>query len=187
MHDPLTVAFEIRLPFGRTSFGYRPSFITIWHRDPEKRGDDDSCDWFGRRRNLNKREAALEQAWVQLSDTLGNAPFYPDKRLYGLAPHAEGNSSPVQDMERAFYSWRRRGRRWHPRWHVHHWRFQVHPAQKFKRWAFSRCAGCGLRFTWGYAPVSGSWYSGGPRWFRNEPGVYHSECYPPRPYEEETK
>ncbi len=52
MHDPLTVAFEIKNPFARRySWGRRwvdrPSLITVWHRDPESDGSDDSCGWFG--------------------------------------------------------------------------------------------------------------------------------------------
>lgn len=63
MHDPLTVAFEIKYPWrhysraerkadGSTPFDkewrrtYRDSFITIWHKDPERHGSDDSCGWF---------------------------------------------------------------------------------------------------------------------------------------------
>lgn len=54
MHDPCTVAFEIRSPFRRDGVfkGYRPSLITIWHVDPERnageRGtrSDDTCGWF---------------------------------------------------------------------------------------------------------------------------------------------
>lgn len=65
----------------------------------------------------------------------------------------------------------------HPKWHVWHWRIQVHPLQSFKRWAFSRCAGCGSRFTYGYAPVAGQWDGGGPTW-HGEASVYHSACYP---------
>lgn len=52
MHDPMTVAFEIRYPwrahatprndFERT---YRRPLITVWHRDPCVGGDDDSCGW----------------------------------------------------------------------------------------------------------------------------------------------
>lgn len=59
MHDPMTVAFEIKWPFGGakhqrkdgTVYRYRPSFITIWHVDPCKAGNwrnDDSCGWFMR-------------------------------------------------------------------------------------------------------------------------------------------
>lgn len=53
MHDPMTVAFEIKYPWknGRLTDlfpkGYRDPFITIWHVDPEKDGSDDSC-WRGK-------------------------------------------------------------------------------------------------------------------------------------------
>jgi hypothetical protein len=67
--------------------------------------------------------------------------------------------------------------RWrHPRWHVWHWRIQVHTAQQFKRWAFSRCCECGRGFTWGYAPTTNNWHGTGPLWFRSEKGVFHGNC-----------
>lgn len=72
----------------------------------------------------------------------------------------------------------RRPRYRHPRWHVWHWKIQIHALQAFKRWAFSRCEGCGKRFAWGYGPVSTSWHGTGPRWFRQEQHVYHSDCCP---------
>lgn len=74
MHDPQTVAFEIRYPwlkYGRKArkgvaggLGdfertYRASFITIWHVDPERDGSDDSCGWFKRARHGDR--ASLEQ------------------------------------------------------------------------------------------------------------------------------
>lgn len=68
----------------------------------------------------------------------------------------------------------------HPKWHFWHWKIQCHPVQLFKRWAFSRCCKCGRRFTWGYSPVSGQWNGTGPRWFRGEKGVYHSNCDQPQ-------
>lgn len=68
----------------------------------------------------------------------------------------------------------------HPRWHIWHWKINVGPLLSFKRWAFSRCAKCGGRFPWGYAPI-GPWGGNGPRWFRNEPGVYHHGCDGPHP------
>jgi hypothetical protein len=60
MHDPLTVAFEIKYPWpkwgrkGQSEWerSYRENFITIWHKDPLKFAgkcgcrDDDSCGWF---------------------------------------------------------------------------------------------------------------------------------------------
>ncbi len=47
MHDPLTVAHQIPNPFLRKRHNYRPALVTIWHKDPETDGTDDSCDWFG--------------------------------------------------------------------------------------------------------------------------------------------
>lgn len=67
----------------------------------------------------------------------------------------------------------------HPKWHVHHWRFQFHLAQTFKRWAFSRCSKCDGRFTWGYSPTTNSWRGRGPRWFKSEHDVFHGDCDSP--------
>lgn len=183
MHDPMTLAFAIRNPFisrpplvagGKP---YHAPLIDIWHVDPEKGGSDDSCDWSGRRRPLNEREQALANAYNELSHVLGNAPFYPDARLYGHDPHGDDNHSPKREMDRAFYAWRRNsGFRWHPRWHVHHWRIKVIPLLHFKRWAFSRCRACGGRFAWGESPISDSWGGPGPKWFRNIERVRHMGC-----------
>jgi len=53
MHDPASVAFEIRLGSKYKKNGeYRDPFITIWHIDPETDGTDDSCGHFIRERHL---------------------------------------------------------------------------------------------------------------------------------------
>jgi|CXWL01.1.fsa_nt_gi hypothetical protein len=52
MHDPSTVAFDIKNPFSRKE--YPDTLITIWHCDPEKDGTDDSCGWFMRARHGDK-------------------------------------------------------------------------------------------------------------------------------------
>lgn len=69
-------------------------------------------------------------------------------------------------------------RKWwkHPRWHFHHWKIQIHFVQTLKRWLFSRCCKCGKRFSWAYSPCSSSWNGTGPKWFRSEEHVCHSEC-----------
>jgi len=63
-----------------------------------------------------------------------------------------------------------------PRWHVWHWKLQIHPFQTFKRWAFSRCCKCGKGFAWGASPCTGLWNSEGPRWFSSERDIYHASC-----------
>jgi hypothetical protein len=77
MHDPMTVAHEIKYPwreYGRAEIEaraqsrqvpvdhpsldfertYRAPFITIWHNDPERDGSDDSCGWFMRARHCDQ-------------------------------------------------------------------------------------------------------------------------------------
>lgn len=56
MHDPLTVAHEIYLgPKEKKNGHYRSPLLTIWHRDPETDGTDDSCGWFMRPRHCNQQ------------------------------------------------------------------------------------------------------------------------------------
>lgn len=64
----------------------------------------------------------------------------------------------------------------HPRWHFWHWKIQVHPWQQFRRWALTRCEGCGKRFRYGESPTSHSWHSERPKLLRGERGLYHSQC-----------
>lgn len=51
MHDPLTQAFVIPWRYRWSTLGSKPwrywePLITIWHKDPERGGSDDSCGWF---------------------------------------------------------------------------------------------------------------------------------------------
>lgn len=162
MHDPMTVAFEIKSPINRRSEwfkdGYRETLVTIWHVDPETDGSDDSCDWFG-------CDKTRENGW------------FP-------AMH-DDYASMMPDSQRAvdfiWYSFHRKlGRSWwrHPRLHFWHWEIQIHPLQSFKRWAFSRCASCGKGFSWGYCPSADGWGGDGPSW-TGEKGVRHNDCHNP--------
>jgi hypothetical protein len=61
MHDPSTVAFELKYPWrvhphpkNDWERGYREAWCTIWHEDPETDGTDDSCGWFIRPRHADK-------------------------------------------------------------------------------------------------------------------------------------
>lgn len=55
----------------------------------------------------------------------------------------------------------------HPRWHVWHWKFQIHPLQSLNRWLFKRCSTCGKRLRWKEAAVS----NGGGT-------LFHEQCAP---------
>lgn len=84
--------------------------------------------------------------------------------------------------EQLFYSVGRQllaKKRWwfqKPRWHVHHWKLQIHAIQSLKRWLFTRCERCGGRFRWGESACTNSWNGTGPLWFRSEKHVHHSNC-----------
>lgn len=264
MHDPLTVAFDIKYPwrkyrrsslpssgspfmqeFNRT---YRETFITIWHKDPERNGSDDSCGWFTPPFPEDVREICKSLAWDEarepwffaLEAKTNQDPILCERLLFGAfivvsrclvnrgvirrpvyvaeatrwaaeathngvdnfrnslcflsGYHSNWYNPPTpnsvaddkfwrEEQAKSFFSgiagWILRERRWwfqHPRWHVWHWQIKIEPLMSFKRWAFSRCAGCHKRFTWGYAPTSTSWNSDGPQWFKSEANVYHSDC-----------
>lgn len=56
MHDPHTLAFDIYLGRKKKNNGnYRTPFISIWHKDPENDGSDDSCGWFIRGRHIDPK------------------------------------------------------------------------------------------------------------------------------------
>lgn len=163
MHDPMTVAFDIRNPFVRPDkHGYRPPLVTVWHVDPETDHTDDSCDWFGRKRPLDEWERELAQAIWRAESVFGNRPYYEAAPGGAL----DRGHQAFEEIRKASYPWRsRHGRRWHPRWHVHHWKVVIEPWAAFWR-RRERCAMCGERM--GRSVRIGSW--GGDK-------VFHSECY----------
>lgn len=278
MHDPMTVAHEIKYPWhnekpwpkefrrrdggelgggrhiwnqmtpeqreGRSQMwpeGYRSTFITIWHVDPERGGSDDSCGYS--RVMLTKKQVEIlkNAAWCEGRDAhflccaakewngsvVEAESLYRGLRLlvcrvlrikvswdyicrsaseslhirececgkYGSAfcflPGYHTNSQrDTPDIRQDHFhgilcnvasniltdlrpKWK------HPKWHFWHWKCQIQPLLTFKRWAFSRCCYCRKRFTWGYSPVTNNWNSTGPRWFRGETDVYHSDCNRP--------
>lgn len=104
MHDPMTVAHEIKYPWRRylpwpkkyrhsedrkfawrrmqddlsesklrrmDSFweqGYRDTFITIWHADPERDGTDDSCGWSWPKLSRKQKEILRNASWSEAHD-----------------------------------------------------------------------------------------------------------------------
>lgn len=89
----------------------------------------------------------------------------------GLALNPTDNLSHVDEPDRAVRliaaALNRHFRPWwrHPRWHVHHWKFQIHPWQQFKRWAFDRCADCRKGFRWGESV-----------WGYGDARIFHDGC-----------
>lgn len=243
MHDPNTVAFDINFPWPwprcknwpTSTKPPRPTLITIWHRDPCRKGDEDSCGWFTPNLAERQVERIRNMAWSEARDPwfrkarvksleiperaevlvraalllvartlnlrlrwdeacimaaeLTHGPGLDHARnslCYIPGWHSNSQEDDFDERHRACTSFfcglaghiLRRRRPWyrHPRWHVWHWRIQIHPLGSLKRWLFSRCEKCGKRFAWGESPISGSWNGTGPRWFRGERNVRHMAC-----------
>ncbi len=90
MHDPMTVAHEIKWPFYRDRWGHKKTFLTIWHVDPETDGSDDSCGWFmrsrhGDRETLGRVIKAFEFDWDRTFASGGKEYctgfFHPETRM----------------------------------------------------------------------------------------------------------
>lgn len=235
MHDPLTVAFEIKNPFKKEQgqFHYKPSLLTIWHRDPESDGSDDSCQWFLRKVDqamldkvvkefafnfkhnywfaedgfqqfstigvvMNMYTAASWQVFMHMNGDKpdrGRHSRFMHKYLYEIIHFAENPTDSLTsritkemyyrtvEHDRSLVLSRderihelaaiitgdivRKLRPWykHPRWHIHHWRFQFHPLQQLKRRYWDKCSVCGKRGFKGSA--IGDW---------NGSRIWHQEC-----------
>ena len=237
MHDPSTVAFDIKYPWRRRPDkfwpkGYRSTFITIWHVDPEdskgKCGcrSDDTCGWFSPPYTVAERDRikklgeqqystifnkqwavaegkdyarfcyeptsydAIYWAWRAIKQSerpRGVWQYGKDLTHAELAHIYSLDANPVDNLRLTvagvhdaescsdffllvYRSFRRFNRPWyrHPRWHVWHWRIQIHPLQKIRRRLFDRCDACGKPFGWSESPT-GTW-SGDRLW--------HSACVP---------
>jgi hypothetical protein len=62
-------------------------------------------------------------------------------------------------------------------WHIHHWKVQICPLQKLRRWALTRCEWCGGRQR-KHDPINvGSQWDGvRTRWWRGEADLRHHDC-----------
>lgn len=79
MHDPHTQAFRIKNPFSKDEYGPYATLFTIWHKDPEIGGSDDSCGWFLRSWHLDKK--MVDEAKKEFAFNYKNNYWYtPDNR-----------------------------------------------------------------------------------------------------------
>ncbi|MFD4830113.1 hypothetical protein ACFWPV_09700 [Streptomyces uncialis] len=67
------------------------------------------------------------------------------------------------------------GRAW--RFHIHHWRYQLHPYQQLRRRLLTRCHICGGRSTKARPVNVGTWgRKQDAPWWRGETGLAHRDC-----------
>lgn len=139
MHDPLTVAFEIRRPW------------------PER------ADW-------RTKQAAREDIRWRFDSPFwviaGRGLYFPP--LITVWHHDPSGYDSTTCLVYPGRSWR---------FHVHHWRVQVHPFQRLRRRLLTRCAWCRGRSVKGDAVnVSHQWDGPRGRWWQGEPGLFHGNC-----------
>lgn len=177
MHDPLTVAHEIRRPWPQRS------------RLPATGSRGDGVRWRIRRHHDCGPWCADDPPhhpgpfpwWKPGSYTAfwrlaGHDWYWPPMVVIW---HAEPGGRDGLTLCGGRYRDRQGRWRWHRgwRWHVHHWKFQVVPLQHLRRWALTRCAWCGgLLFKGDPVNVSHSWDGPRGRWWQGEPGLYHGGC-----------
>lgn len=126
MHDPKTVAFEIRNPLsllpGKKPYDYSP-LITIWHADPDINGDDDSCGWFIRSRHMDKSllEKIHKEFLFEAKHSWFDAGGVPKFSVSGIVLNMFSQASWTMSLHR-FGSANGRARRHHDRFmrrHLH--------------------------------------------------------------------
>lgn len=114
---------------------------------------------------------------LMLSNNLGDG-------FVGIAARMKGGElrDMVSSYRSAVYSCARTclelRRKWwqHPKYHVHHYKINIIPLRKLRRFIFDRCKNCGKGFKWGEAPCTDSWDSRKFKWWKSDPDVYHSNC-----------
>src|SRR5688572_21511285 len=87
MHDPSTVAFDIKYPWPRGA--YRRSLITVWHEDPldftgkcGARRNDDSCGWFTPTYSQAEKDRIAKLGRQEWSTVFGQRAAIADKKDY---------------------------------------------------------------------------------------------------------
>lgn len=216
MHDPCTIVKCIKWPFSDAPL------LTIWHRDPERDGSDDSCDWFGGKHLNRSKLEEIQKAFVYEGRDSDEMSWFANSiygcDLYGVglgmfrvaanihfghwsrranrflrnnvfdilhfidnscdsincqlrrANDAKGKKREeiLKGLATVVYAWIVRSERpwWrHPRYHIWHWRLQLHPWQNLKRRWWDKCAVCGKHGFKGTA--IGNW---------DGDKIWHSEC-----------
>ncbi len=159
MHDPLVVAFTV------------PSFIPQREKWSDKRAERAGKRWgwlIDRRTNPENLGQRTYRWWRLQGRNLVLAGRVYRMRTALTIWHVEPGERDAFEVCKHSSHWK---------WHVHHWRIQVHYEQRLRRFLLERCEHCGRRYPWGYAPVSHQWDSPRSRW---RDGVvkraYHHEC-----------
>jgi hypothetical protein len=175
MHDPLTVAFEIRRPWpGRSTLPAAGDRSTRWrirlHHDCTPMCSDDpphkdgAFPWW---------KPSSYSAFWRLN---GRDYYFPSLiTVWHREPGGrDGLTECSRRVQRRDGTWRRT-RGW--RWHVHHYRLQFRTYQQLRRRLLTRCTWCGGRSVKGdQVNISHQWGGSRGRWWQGEKGLFHHDC-----------
>lgn len=177
MHDPLTVAFEIRRPWPQRSTLPAAGKGVRWrirlHHEHWQDGPD-SCGCPSPDRNPFPwwKPRSYSAFW-----RLAGRDYYwpPLIVVWHLEP---GGHDALSVCRRRYQD---KAGNWHLsrgwRWHVAHWRLQFPPLQQLRRRLLTRCTACGGKSVKGHpVNVSRSWDRPHGRWWQGEDGLYHADC-----------
>jgi len=154
VHDPLVVAFEVRRPW------------------PQRSRSHDAVG--GASRWMLRLDSPF---WI----LAGRGWYWPSLVTVW---HREPGGHDSGEVCRQYRKWQdEAGGGWHMdvlhawRWHVRHWKIQVHTAQDLRRRLLTRCAWCGGRSRkTDPVNISHSWDGPRGRWWQGEPGLFHDGC-----------
>lgn len=166
MHDPMVVAFEVKLPI--------PSRAK-W---AERRFDGRRWGW-SRRRWTDTKE--LMPWWRARSWRFALAGRVYQSRTVVTVWHVEPDGHDSGQVCKHYERRQDDAGKWHTkwkhgwRWHIHHWHIQVHVLQSLRTRLFDRCELCGRK---GSPNFSHSWDGDRLGWwkFRSRRGLYHYHC-----------
>lgn len=157
MHDPMVVAHEVPSLIPRRKLSAEKSHAKRWGRWGLRRR---------RRTNAENLGQPVYRWWRPAGWVLRAAG-----RSYGL-----GSLATIWHVEpggRDAFEVCKHASRW--RWHVWHWKIQVHALQDLRARLFDRCAECGRK---GRPNFSHQWDGKRLGWrkWRSHEGLYHYEC-----------
>ena len=158
MHDPMCVAFDVKIPIPKRSTIGGTTKRSTWQ-------------WGIRRRRFTNEEhlgQAIGHWWMPGNWIVRVGGKALRWRTICTVWHYEpggADSGKVCSHRRQKRdgTWKY-SNRW--RWHVHHWKIRFPLWQKARRFLFERCGRCGRGYPWGYAPTR----------FMSSDDTFHSDC-----------
>lgn len=180
MHDPLVVAFDIKLPWPRRT-SWPPRKDRSWHLATRRRpapGSPLEAETIATGRDPFPWWRPRGWDW----DVTISGHHYRFPTLVTIW-HAEPNGHDSGEICKHFDRVQDGNGRWQYkirhgwRWHIHHWRLQVHALQTLRRRLLTRCEWCGgPSRRRDVVNCSHQWDSPRVSWWKGEPGLFHADC-----------